>query len=195
MASKSSKQRIELTRNQLIFIFAASVLVIVVYLAYIFIPRPVYSYNYFGIPLNFRADLREAAKVPVYPNDALVYYELRGGLTENITIVFVPVEGDNAIYSANGFEITYKTGLLFKLLEENVTFDAKNVTNYAHLPGKIKHPIIALVHPKYANETAVRLDGHVIYISGLPTNDISNPYRNFDLAVVRFLMAILDIEI
>ena len=194
MTSRSTT-RLELTKNQLIFIFAISVLVIVVYLAYIYIPRPVYNYNYFGAPLSFRADLIEASKIPVYPNDAFLYYELRGGLAKNITVVFVPIEGDNAIYSANGFEIAYKLGLMFGILEKNVTIDARNVTSYENLPGKIQNPIVALVHPKYANETSIRLGGHVIYLSGLPSNDINNPYRNLDLAVVKFLMVILGIDI
>ncbi len=187
--------RIELTKNQLIFIFAISVLSIVIALAYIYIPRPVYSHDYFGIPLNFRADLREAEKVQVYPDEARLYYELRGGLAKNITLVFLPTEGDNGIYTANAFEISYKLGLLFNLLGRNVTIDAKEITSYQHLPGKIQHPIIALVHPKYANETAVRMDAHVIFVSGLPTNDAVNPYRNFDLAAVKLLMVILGIDI
>jgi len=195
MAS-GSNTKIELTKNQLIFIFAVAVLIVTLYLADVYIPKPIYSYDYYGIPLNFRADLREAEKVPIYPNDAVLYYELRGGLAKNITIVFIPIEGDNGIYSANGFEISFKLGFLFNnLLNRNVTIDAKNITSYANLPGKIQHPIIALVHPKFANETSVRLDGHVIFISGLPSNDVSNLYRNFDLATVRFLMNILDIKV
>ena len=187
--------RIELTKNQLIFIFSISVLSIVIALAYIYIPRPVYSYDYFDIPLNFRADLREAQKVQVSPDDARLYYELRGGLAKNITIAFLPLEGDNGIYSANAFEISYKLSLLFNLLGRNVTIDAKEIASYQHLPGKIQHPLIALVHPKFANETAVRLDAHVIFISGLPTNDAASPYRNLDLAAVKFLMVILGIDI
>ncbi|MBI4010158.1 MAG: hypothetical protein HY361_03145 [Candidatus Aenigmarchaeota archaeon] len=193
--ARQSNTRIELTKNQLIFVFAVAVLIIIAYFADIYIPKPIYSYDYHGIPLNFRADLREAAKVPIYPNDVIPYYELRGGLAKNITIVFQPVDGDNGIYSANGFEVSYKLGLLFNLLGRNVTIDAREIASYQHLPGKIQHPIIALVHPKFANETSVRLDGHVIFISGLPSNDVSNPYRNFDLATVRFLMDILDINV
>lgn len=196
MTSRSSRKGVELTRNQLIFISAISILIIVVALAYVYIPRPIYTYDYNGIPLSFRADLREAAKVPIYPSEGFIYYELRGGLAKNITLVFIPVEGENAIYSASGFEISYKLGLLFKLLGRNITIDTKNVTSYENLPGKIQHPIIALVHPKFSNETSVRLDrGHVIYISGLPGSDPINPYRNFDLAAVKFLMVILGINI
>ncbi len=195
MASKSSAQRIELTKNQLIFLSALSILIIAVYLADTYAPKPVYSYDYFGIPLNFRADLREASKVQIYPSETIIYYELRGGLAKNITIVFLPVEGDNGIYSANGYEVAYKLGLLFNLLGKNVTINAMNVTSYDNLPGKIQHPIIALVHPKYSTETSVSLVGHVIRISGLPSNDARTPYRNLDLATVKFLMVILGIEV
>ena len=191
MASGSSA-KLELTANQIILIFAVSLLIILVYLAYVYLPRPVYNADYYGIPLTFRADLNEADKVPVYPNEGYLYYELRGGLAKNITIAFVPIEGGNDIYSAEGFEVTYKLSLMFSLLGMNVTINAMNVTNYANLPGKIQNPIIALVHPKFSNETAVRLDGHVIHISGLPSNDVT-PYRNLDLATVKFLMVVLGI--
>jgi hypothetical protein len=67
------------------------------------------------------------------------------------------------------------------------SFNAMPVEEYANLPGKIQNPIIALVHPKYANETAVRNEGHVTYISG--TN-----YKDFDLATIRFLMVVLGID-
>ena len=195
MTRGNSTQRIELSKNQIILIIAVSILVIVAYLAYLYLPKPVYKVDYNGIPLTFRADIFEAAKVPVYPAQSPVYYELRGGLADNLTIVFVPIEGENGIYSAEGFEITYKLGILFKKLGRNVMFDSRNVSSYLYLPGKIQNPIIAIVHPKFANETAIRLDGHVIYISGMPSNDPNNPYKNLDLATVKFLLVILGIDI
>ena len=195
MAREKARHGIELTKNQITFIAAISIVIIVVAYAYFYIPRPIYDYEYRGAPLKFRADLREANKVPVYPNDAVLYYEIRGGIPRNLTIVFMPVEGENSIYSAEGFEISYKLGLMNKILGKELAIDAKNISSYQHLPGKIQHPIVALVHPRFANETAVRLDGHVIYISGLPSNDPANPYKNLDLATVKFLMVILGIEL
>lgn len=194
MAKSSSTQRIELNKNQIVLIAVVSVLIILAYIAYNFLPQPIYKVDYNGNLLTFRADLREANKVPVYPNRVVLYYELRGGLAQNITIVFLPVEGENGIYSAEGFEITYKLGLLFKLIGKNVVFDSRNVSSYKYLPGKIQNPIIAIVPPRFANETAVRLDGHVVTISGLPDNDVNNPYKNLDLATIKFLMVMLDID-
>lgn len=194
MAKNSSTQRIELNKNQIVLIAVVSVLIILAYIAYNFLPKPVYKVDYNGNLLTFRADLREANKVPVYPNRVALYYELRGGLAQNVTIVFLPVEGENGIYSAEGFEITFKLGVLFKLLGKNVTFDSRNVSSYQYLPGKIQNPIIAIVPPRFSNETAVRLDGHVITISGLPNNDVNNPYKNLDLATIKFLMVMLGID-
>ncbi len=194
MVREKARQGIELTKNQITFLAAISIVIIVIALAYFYIPRPVYDFDYGGVPLKFRADLIEASKIPVYPSEGIVYYEMRGGIAKNATIVFLPVEGENSIYSAEGFEISYKLGLLSKLIDKPLTIDAKNISSYQNLPGKIQHPIIALVHPKFANETSIRLEGHVIYISGLPSNDPANPYKNLDLATVKFIMLILGIE-
>ena len=43
------------------------------------------------------------------------------------------------------------------------------------------------MHPVYANETAVRNEGHVTYISG-------KTFEELDLATVKFLMVVLGID-
>ncbi len=190
---------VALTKDQLAFIIAISVLIIAAYLAYVYIPRPIYS-----IPINspggtfdlqFRADLREATKVPVYPSERKLFNEMSSAFIENITIAFMPVEEENGIYIAENFEIINKLSLVHSIIGIRPGFKAVNVSSYENLPGKIQNPIIALVHPEYANETSVRVDGHVVTISGRPTDDTSNPYKNLDLATTKFLMVVLGIEV
>jgi hypothetical protein len=160
------------------------------------IPWPIYSVNYHGITMSFRVNLREARSVPVYPSEELVYRSLMNSLVENVTIVFKPgSDEENTYYAVEVFEITNKLAIAFqRQFGYMPSFNVKNVTSYDNLAGKIQNPIIALVHPVYSNETSVRLDGHVIFISGNNSSSAKEQLKNFDLAVVKFLMIELGIE-
>jgi hypothetical protein len=162
---------------------------------------PITTYDYKGQTIAFRADLREAAKVPVDPSADLIYRGVINPLVKNITIAFKDAGDDNnPLYIVEEMEIIPKTQLGFyymlgsqmnnQTVQGNLDlpgFNAIPVDNYANLPGKIQDPIIALIHPRFANETSVRMDGHVVYISGKTKEDL-------DKATVRFLMIVLDID-
>lgn len=160
--------------------------------------KPITSIIYNGQLISFRADLREADKVPVYPGETQVYLDTIHPLVDDVTIAFKDAgEEDNPLYIVEEIEIITKMTAAYRrmLASYNVTseedmpeFDAVPIEQYAWLPGKIQNPIIAIVHPKYANETAVRNEGHVTYISGTTKEDL-------DLATVKFLMIVLDIEL
>jgi len=159
------------------------------------IPWPIYSVDYHDISISFRVNLREARSVPVYPSEELIHRSLMNTLVENVTIVFKPgTDEQNAHYAVEVFEITNKLAIAFsKNFGYMPSFNVKNVTSYENLPGKIQNPIIALVYPA-SNETSVRLDGHVIFIIGKSNPSAKEQLKNFDLAVVKFLMAALDVE-
>jgi len=161
-----------------------------------FYPKPIKTWNYRGQILNFRSDLRKADKVPVYPGETQVYLDTMHALVDNVTIAYKDV-GEYGFYATQAFEITYKMKLAYINLvgsgiegveSETPTFNVEIVEQYANLPGKIQNPIIALVHPIYANETAVRNEGHVTYISGETFDDL-------DLATTKFLMIVLGIDL
>jgi hypothetical protein len=191
----------KLTRNATI---ALVVLVLICaiggYLYYLNVSNPpITTWDYKGQVVAFRVDLREAANVPVYPSDDLVYRDLMNPLVKNVTIVFKDAgTGDNPYYILEEMEIIPKMTLAYSYVLGSDTsdgttsygapvFNAQSVESYSNLPGKIQNPIIALVHYKYANETSVRMDGHVTYISGKTPQD-------FDKATVRFLMIVLGIS-
>ena len=174
----------------------------VVYALYIrpnFLPITVIDYK--NTTVGFRADLREAAKVPVYPNDQNVYLDTIHQLVKNVTIVFKDAgPTENAYVEVETLELYYKMRLAYQMSFGSVdpqtgevysmmlpTFNVQNVSSYENLPGKIQNPIIAIVPPAFANDTAVRNYGHVTYISGLTKEGL-------DLATVRFLMAELGIS-
>jgi len=185
------KGMVKLSRNRLIVIMV--LIVAVSALTYnLFMqqtPKPIYTWNYHGRIIGFRADLREAAKVPVYPNEQAVYLDTIHYLVKNVTIAFKDAgESENPYYILQEIELIKGLKLAYARKNISVSFNAMPVESYEHLPGKIQNPIIALVHPIYANETAIRNKGHVTYISG-------KTHEDFDLAVVKFLMIILRIDI
>jgi hypothetical protein len=160
-------------------------------LAYKFWPKPIYSVNYKGEIFNFRVDLREASKIPSYPNQEAFYELLISPSIENITIAFVPVEGENGIYVAEAFELTYKLSLIYKKEFGKIPkFNGINISSYENveLYANAKSPYLVLVHPRYANETSLRLNEHAIFISGKSEKEL-------DLATAKLLMICLGIRI
>lgn len=190
-----TKIKIKLSKKILIFIVVLVVIVGSFFYYEFFVPKPINTWNYKGKILTFRADLRKADKVPVYPGEMQIYLDTMHPLVKNVTIAYKDA-GEYGYYATEAFEITYKMKLAYMSLvgsEEGSTFEVppfnvETVEQYAHLPGKIQNPIIALVHPIYANETAVRNEGHVTYISG-------KTYDELDLATIKFLMIVLGIEL
>ncbi|MBS3055312.1 MAG: hypothetical protein J4452_02350 [Candidatus Aenigmarchaeota archaeon] len=191
---KLTKKRIILTISVLV-LAAASLYFLYYYNTHW---KPVTVLNYNGVVIGFRQDIREAAKVPLYTDanstnpDAYLRIGIIHPLVTNITIVFKNVNlTENPYYTLEGAEIVGKLKLAYSNVRPpvNLNFTAKEVSSYDNLPGKIQNPIIALIHPAYANETSVRFDAreHVVYIQG-------KTHKDFDLATIRFLMAALNIQ-
>ena len=192
------KVRIKFSGKLKVFLLVLLIVASLVVYYILFTPKPIYYVNYYGHVIEFRTDLRQADKIQVYPGESQVYLDTIHPLVDNVTIVFKDAgEDGNPHYIVEEMEIIIKMSAAYRrmlagypgLTEEDMPkFDAIPVDEYANLPGKIQNPIIALVHPKYANETAVRNEGHVTYISG-------TTFENFDLATTKFLMIVLGIEI
>ena len=164
-----------------------AVMVAVIYISYE--NRPITSVNYANITLNFRADLREASKIPIDPSDLAAYLEVMNAQVKNVTIVFVPATKDQSLYALEAFELSNKLAYGFLVRGFNVTIEAQNVSSYEGIYGRIDNPIIMLVHPEYSNETSITLSyPHLITIKAKTAND-------FDLVVAKFLMAALRIDI
>ena len=190
---------IKLSRRK-IYILLGLVAIVAVALTYFYFgPKPVQpltSVEYYNTTLNFRRDLREANKIPIYPYEQAVSNEIMNQLVENVTIVFKPAsETENSLYSLEIYEIIPKLMIGYSRIKANPHFNAVQVSSYDNLAGTIQNPIIILVHPIYSNETSVSVglpgstyNNHAIYIKG-------TDLKNFDLATEKFLMAALDIKI
>ncbi len=77
--------------------------------------RP-YSRFYAGEWRNFRANLVEAEKVLVYPNDDALRQVLLKPSIEKVHIAFIPNETENAFYFVSTFEITNKLVIIYRSL-------------------------------------------------------------------------------
>lgn len=177
--------------KRVFYLFVAVAALVGLLLVYYFflMPKPMDTYVYKGVPMTFRADLREAAKVPIRPFEDAIFIDTIHPIAKNVTIVFKPAaETENPYYILEEIEVVSKMKIVYDLKGIEIGFNAVPVESYSNLPGKIQNPIIALVHPVYANETAVWNENHVTYISG-------TTYEDFDRATVRFLMAIMQIEL
>jgi hypothetical protein len=169
-------------------IFILSVFFIVllsIFLWYYFSQRPIYTINYGGIILNFRADLREANKVPVYPNESLIHEILWDPEIKNVTIVFMNTT-DVSLTAIQAFEIAYKLTIAYKMHNYFVTISAKEVNSFENLSASKENPFIALAPPSISNETLIETENNVIFIKA-KTN------KEFDLAAVKLMIIALEI--
>jgi hypothetical protein len=204
--NEKKKVKVKITKRETITVFVIIAAVLLVYAIALFIPKPVYSVCYRGslvgsecydgVFLNFRVNLRDAIKVPAVPGPDQIYTEVLNPLVKNITVVYKPT-GDpekDKLYWIACYDIIYnlKSGMLARRISD-VGFDIKalselNRTNYEKLPGMIQHPLVVLVDPADSNQTRVYADpGHVIYIE-------ATSYDNMNLAIAKFLIAVLDIK-
>lgn len=181
--------RMKITKEKIVILLIFIVIASAIMVYQLLLPKPITTWDYYGTTLVFRVDLREANKVSVYPHETGVYLDTIHPLVENITIAFKPAgEKENPYYQLAIIELVMKLKQIYDKNEIPVEFNAVPVESYENLPGKIQNPIIALVHPIYANETSVHNERHVTTISG-------ETYHEFDLAVAKFLMVVLDIEL
>ncbi len=192
---KSGEVRISISKQQII-IFAAIVGVIAAgvygYIAYVTYFAPVFSANFEGLQLGFRADLREAQKIEVVPDESSLQNFFARPLS-NVTIAFRPVsQQTNGWYSVEATEIVIKLNIFYKTkYGAEPSFNGIEVDSYENLNGTRDAPIVALIHPEIADGTFVKLDEgrNVVTISG------GNSLRDFDLATAKFMMVALGINV
>lgn len=161
---------------------------IIMILIYFYISKPIYTVEYQGTLIGFRANLKEAARIKVYPNDTILHSTIANPSIRNITIVFKDAGAKNGYYILEEFEIINKLFFLYKIMEISPKFEGLEIQDYENLTATEENPIIALIHPIYSNETSIKVKNNVIYLQG-------TDLKNFDLATIKFLMVALKIEI
>jgi len=189
--------KVKITRQRIIVLVSSIVIILLAAAIYPHIPLPIYSVDYYGTTVKFRIDLRDVKEVPVYPSEEAVYNEVMNQPIQNITLAYkVASEEENGLYAIETYEIVNKLATAFiRRFGYTPNFTAVNVTSYEGLTGTTENLVIVLVHPTYSNETSVRLENHLIFISGKNSTTLTGQLRNFDLATVKFLMTVLEIKI
>ncbi|MDI6798851.1 MAG: hypothetical protein QMD12_02550 [Candidatus Aenigmarchaeota archaeon] len=185
-----SKKRIKvkISRNQLILLAIACVLIVcAVY--YFYFLKPIKSWNYYGIELNFKADLREADKIYV-ADEASVYNLLWDREVKNVTIIFTNTS-DMGLVAVEAFEIAYKLRLAQLILKRDINVTSREVPSFdmAFLNSLCDSTaLIALIPPSVSNETGIRAENCVIFISAKSKSD-------FDLVTTKFIIIALGIKL
>jgi len=183
MSKKSIKIKI---RKKVLLLFIVLVIIVALSLSlYFYLSKPLVYWNYKGTLLKFRTDLREAKKVYVYPNETSIGYLLWKSEPKNIIIVFKNTN-DIKLTGVEAFEIAYKLQLAYLKENTNVKISAEEVKSFENLPHN--STFIALLPPSISNETSVKVKDNIIFISG-------KTQKEFDLAVVKFLIVFLGIEV
>jgi hypothetical protein len=149
-------------------------------------PQTAYVYKYKGEIFFFRANLTEALKIPVYPDEKAIFDAVMNESVKRINIVFVN-STDNGLVAVNGFEVSSKLSAIFYLNGMAKKIKGLEVSNYS-LKGTEDTLIIALIPPVLANKTEVRLEDHVIFISG-------KTEKEFDLATIKFLLSVMEVVV
>jgi hypothetical protein len=167
-------------------------LLVIILAAVVFIAIRAYSkipdneYDFHGARMPFRASLKEAQNISIYPDNETIYDIFWNIGVENVTIAFVN-SSDTSMVAVEAFEITHKMKFAYMLYELDVGFDAKKLESYENITATQNNPVIVLVPPSFSNETIVKADDRVVYIK-------AKDLKDFDLATVKFLMTVLAIN-
>lgn len=156
-----------------------------------------YQAEFAGQLLNFRADLTEAAKTKVYPNEQALRSVLFSPNIEKITIAFIPQEDENGVYGVVSYELAYKLTIINKYYYQQILpIESLAVNRTEDLNPTEKEPIILLLGPKTgAKQTAVSIFGSLIILEGKDFSEIDRQYTDLDLAADKLLLVLMDIKV
>jgi hypothetical protein len=172
-----------------------------------------YSLYYAGDVRHFRADLFEANKTVVYPDEEAVKNVLLNPDVYKITIAYIPNETENANYLASSFEITNKLGLVYRsyfnekpsvFKDEDgsscmLFFQEKQTKCFKSLPVNLTgdlvstdvEPVILLLGPSRTNQTGVTVKDNLIILEGKDFSQVNRNYNDLDLVVDKMLLVLM----
>ncbi len=152
-----------------------------------------YQRTYKGVTFNFRANLNEAEKVMVYPNEQAVKDLLLSRYVNKIVITYIDNPEENGFYAVDGFEFSYKMTIINRaLFGEPKNIEAYNVSSIEEARNISDNlvPVVMFLGPSLANKTAVTVDGSVIFVEGKELyNDRS--YTDLDLATDKLILVLI----
>ena len=147
-----------------------------------------------GVKLNFRANLDEAKKVPVYPNETSLRDIILNYDVEEIGIAYVPNETQNSFYLAASYELAYKLTIINRYyfnMTKHIDSIPVNSSMEALPMASSQKPVIMLLGPDQTNSTLVNATGYFITIEGKTFEEINRTYNDLDLATDKLLLVLM----
>lgn len=157
-------------------------------------PHNPYQKEFAGLKLNFRANLDEAEKIPVYPNETTLRDVILNNNVEEIGIAFIPNESENSYYLAASFELAYKLTIINKYYFNRVKpIDSIPVNSSleALSASTNQKPMIMLIGPSKTNLTLVNVVGYFITAQGRSFEEVDKSYNDLDLSVDKILLVLM----
>lgn len=175
--------------------------------------KDAYSLYYAGDTRHFRANLFEANKTAVYPDEDAIKNVLLNPNIYKIDIAYIPNDTENANYLALSFEITNKLGLVYRSYFDEqpsvfkdedgsscmLFFQEKKTKCFKSLPINSTdelvptdvEPVILLLGPSRTNQTGVTVKGNLIILEGKDFSQVNRNYNDLDLAVDKMLLVLM----
>ncbi|MEM5804818.1 MAG: hypothetical protein QXU82_03175 [Candidatus Aenigmatarchaeota archaeon] len=145
--------------------------------------------------VEFRANLNEAAKVPVYPSELEIKKVLLGADVEKVRIAFISNDTENSYYAVDGFEIAYKLGTIYVVMfGESLPIESLPANSSAEVfaNATAKEPVIFMKGPGAgATKTQVTLVNNTVIVEGPDLSEEGRTYTDLDLAVDKLLLVLL----
>ncbi len=178
--------------------------------------KEIHEMRYGDLLLHFRADLRKAANIPVFPSEAVIRKMLLSENLHKVTIALPDVKFHAGYYGAAAFELSFKLTVIYNSLysmfsppelfeKENTTClyytdSAKEIcigkmvfSNIHELKAEKGEVIIVLLGEGYTNTTSVHAfpEKNLILVEGKSANETERGYTDLDLAVDKLLLVLM----
>lgn len=198
-----------------VFILLVAVVIAILVLVKIsgFLNSP-YEMFYEGDVRNFRANLIEADKVPVYPDESAIKNVILNPEVYKIYIAYFPNDTENPYYLASTFEIVNKLGMVYRHVFKNDTvgtykdsdgssclvfysnrktkcFKSFPINSTDELVPTDIEPTILLFGSEDANRTTVMVNNYLITIEGRASAKKDELYSDLDLATDKMLLVLM----
>ncbi|MFH1229822.1 MAG: hypothetical protein V1678_05380 [Candidatus Aenigmatarchaeota archaeon] len=157
-------------------------------------PYSPYRREFAGVKLNFRADLDEAAKVKVYPNETALRNVILNNNVQEIGVAYIPKDNENAFYLAASYELAYKLTIINRYYfnaTKPITSIPVNSSMEALAMATNQMPIIMLVGESKTNSTLVNVVGYFVTVQGASFEEVNRTYNDLDLATDKLLLVMM----
>lgn len=152
-----------------------------------------YTREYAGQEIHFRADLSEAEKIPVYPDEETLRDVLLSRDVIRVFVAYFPNETENVYYLADSFELAYKLTIIYKHKFNHVNrIESLPINSTDELVPTYVEPIILLLGPTQANQTAVTVENNLIIVEGESLEETDRIYTDLDLATDKLLLVLME---